>query len=151
MRLPLVFHPPLRRAVSALLVAGVGLAGFTAPLAWRRTGVASALPFIAVAVAGTILARAVLRSARWALVLSTVLLGAQLGGVVGSAWELAHGVNGSKSRELRRLGFDPEFGVSLNLAYSVVAFAVFGWVAARWLGTRARWGGDGSRTTRRRR
>jgi uncharacterized membrane protein len=38
--------------VASLWLVGVAFAAFTAPLAWRRTGVTSALPFIAVAVGG---------------------------------------------------------------------------------------------------
>jgi hypothetical protein len=124
--------------VSSLWLVGVALAGFTAPLAWRRTGVVAALPFMAVVVGLTLLAVGVLRLNRAALVISTILLGAQVFGVLGSAWELARGVHGSKANELRDLGVDPEFGVALNLAYSAVASAVFAWVAARWLAGRRR-------------
>ena len=110
----------------------MALAGFTAPLAWRRTGVVTALPFIAVVIGLSLLAVTVLRANRVALVISTVGLGAQILGVIGSAWELLHGVHGSKADELHRLGIDPEFGVTLNLLYSTVASAVFVWIAARW-------------------
>jgi hypothetical protein len=116
----------------------VAFAGFTAPLAWRRTGVVAALPFVAVAIGLSLLAVAVLRANRVALIISTVLLGAQVLGVIGSAWELVHGVQGSKADELLRLGIDPELGVTLNLVYSAVASAVFAWVAARWLTARRR-------------
>jgi hypothetical protein len=54
-----------------------------------------------------------------------VLLGAQLFGALGSAWELVHGVDGSKAKELHDLGVDPTLGVVLNLLYSLVAFVVF--------------------------
>ncbi|MCA1843561.1 MAG: hypothetical protein LC792_10330 [Actinobacteria bacterium] len=114
----------------------MAFAGFTAPLAWRRTGVVTALPFIAVAVGLSALAVAVLRAVRLALILSTAGLGAQLLGVIGSAWELLHGVAGSKADELHRLGVDPELGVTLNLIYSAVASAVFAWILTRWLGAR---------------
>jgi ABC-type branched-subunit amino acid transport system permease subunit len=124
--------------VTGLWFVGVALAGFTAPLAWRRTGVVSALPFVAVALSGVVLAVAVLRANRAALAISTFLLGAQLFGVVGSAWELIHHVKGSKARELRRLGVDPTLGVALNLLYSAVASVVFAWVAARWWAARRR-------------
>jgi hypothetical protein len=112
---------------------GVALAGFTAPLAWRRTGAAAALPFIAAAIGLAVLTFAVLRANRVALVVSTVLLGAQVLGVIGSAWQLLNGVHGSKADELHRLGVDPELGVALNLCYSAVASAVFVWVVFRWL------------------
>ena len=69
---------PMRIAVAALWVAGIGLAGFAAPLAWRRTGVLSALPFILVVVAGVRLTVGVIRMERWSVVISVALLGAQL-------------------------------------------------------------------------
>jgi hypothetical protein len=63
--------------------------------------------------------------------------------VIGSAWELARGVHGSKARELRGLGVDPELGVALNLVYSAVASLVFAWLVTRWWAARrdrvARW------------
>ena len=133
-----VFHHRLRVTVAGLWLVGVGLAGFTAPRAWDRTGVAAALPFLAVTVGGIVLATAVLRANRAALAISTILLGAQILGVIGSAWQLADGVQGSKARELRDLGFDPEPGVALNLLYSAVASAVFAWAVARWLADRRR-------------
>jgi ABC-type branched-subunit amino acid transport system permease subunit len=114
----------------------VALAGFTAPLAWRRTGVVAALPFLAAAVGLTVLALSVLRANGVALTVSTVLLGAQILGVLGSAWQLLSGVHGSKAEELRRLGIDPELGVALNLVYSAIASAVFGWLVTRWLRAR---------------
>jgi hypothetical protein len=126
----------LRATVAGLWLVGVAFAGFTAPLAWRRTGVVSALPFIAVAAGLSVLAVAVRRANRVALILSTVGLGAQILGVLGSAWELLHGVEGSKADELHRLGVDPEFGVTLNLIYSAVASAVFAWIVTRWLAAR---------------
>lgn len=114
----------------------MAFAGFTAPLAWRRTGVASALPFIAVVVGLSVLTVAVLRANRVALIVSTAGLGAQILGVLGSAWELLNGVAGAKAHELDRLGVDPEFGVTLNLIYSAVASAVFAWIVTRWRAAR---------------
>jgi hypothetical protein len=130
------FHPPLRSTVAGLWLVGVALAGFTAPLAWRRTGVVAALPFVAAAAGLAVLALAVLRANRLALTVSTVLLGAQILGVLGSAWQLLSGVHGSKAAELHRLGIEPELGVALNLVYSAVASAVFVWVLTRWLAAR---------------
>ena len=99
----------------------------------------AALPFIGVVVGLTGLSIAVLRSHGVALTVSTILLGAQLLGVIGSTWELLGGVTGSmKARELRRLGIDPEFGVALNLVYSTVASTVFAWVLVRWAKSRHR-------------
>ena len=125
-------HRPHVAAIAALWVVGIGLAGYAAPLAWRRSGVTSAVPFIAVIVLGALLARGVLRRSRWALCLSVVLLAAQIAGVVGSAWQLIHGVDETKGRELHRLGVNPRFGVALNLVFSSAAVVVFAWAAARW-------------------
>jgi hypothetical protein len=124
----------------------VALAGFTAPVAWRRTGVVSALPFIAAATGLAVGAVGVLRANRVALGLSVLGLGGQILGVIGTTWELAQGVHGSKARELRRLGIDPELGVALNLVYSAVASLVFAWLVTRWWAARrgrvARWRSD---------
>jgi hypothetical protein len=119
--------------VAGLWLVGAALAGGTAPLAWRRTGVVAALPFLAAAAGLAFLAVAVLRANRVALTVSTVLLGAQILGVLGSAWQLLNGVHGSKADQLHRLGIDPGLGVALNLAYSAVGSAVFIWVLSRWL------------------
>jgi hypothetical protein len=124
--------------VASLWLVGVALTGFTAPRAWHRTGVVSALPFMAVTVALLVVAAAVMQGLRAALIVSTVALGGQILGVIGSAWELTQGVHGSKARELRDLGVDPELGVALNLVYSLVASAVFIWLVARWLAARRR-------------
>ena len=133
-----VFQPRLRAVVAGLWLVGVALAGFTAPLAWTRTGVVGALPLAAAALGLAVLAVAVLRANRVALTVSTVLLGAQILGVLGSAWQLRNGVHGAKADELHRLGIDPELGVALNLIYSAVASVVFAWVLTRWLGARRR-------------
>jgi hypothetical protein len=130
------FQRRQRAAVAGLWFVGVAIAGSTAPVAWQRTGVTAALPFIAAASGLALLALAVLRANRVALMVSLVLLGAQILGVVGSAWQLWRGVHGSKADELHRLGIDPEFGVALNLVYSAIASAVFGWLVARWLRAR---------------
>ena len=45
--------------------------------------------------------------------------------MVGSAIQLAVGVDRWKAGELRALGVDPALGVAANLAYSAAAFVVF--------------------------
>jgi len=87
--------------------------------------------FAAVAVALVVLAIATARGARWALVVTIVLLGAQVFGALGSGWELMRGADGDKADELRSLGIDPTFGIALNLVYSLVAFALFVWALGR--------------------
>jgi hypothetical protein len=128
--------------VAGLWLVGVALAGSTAPVAWRRIGVVSALPFVGAATVLALLTIGVLRSNRAALALSTVGLGGQIFGVIGTAWELSEGVAGPKARELRRLGVDPTLGVALNLVYSALASLVFAWVVTRW------WAGRRGKFTR---
>src|SRR5207245_9045031 len=111
-------------------VVGIGLAGYAAPLAWRRSGVTSAVPFIAVIVLGALLARGVLRRSRWALCLSVVLLAAQIAGVVGSAWQLIHGVDETEGRGLPRLGVNPRSGAHVSLVFSYAAVVACAWAAA---------------------
>ena len=132
------FHRPLRMTVAGLWLVGVGFAGFTAPRAWQRTGVTSALPFVAVVFGLSLLAVAVLRANRVALLVSAIGLGAQILGVIGSAWELAQGVNSYKARELRDLGVDPKLGVALHRLYAAAASRVFAWLRARWFKNRSR-------------
>jgi hypothetical protein len=60
----------------------------------------------------------------WAIALSFVLLGGQILGVVGTTLELVYGIDAAKETELRALGFDPKFGVSINLAFSLAAVSV---------------------------
>lgn len=125
------FDGPLRRAVTALWLAGGALAGSTGLVAAIRLGLASAIPFLVVAVALVLLAGGTFRRARWALAVSLVLLGVQLLGILGSAWELGRGDDSAKARQLEALGFDPTFGVVLNLAFSAVAFGTFLWALSR--------------------
>lgn len=117
--------PPLRHAVAALWLTGAAIAGATAPLATVREGLGPTLVFVAVALGLIVLAVQTTRGGRWAIRVSLVGLAGQLLGVVGSGWELAHGVAGAKAASLQRLGVDPTFGVALNLAYSATAFTLF--------------------------
>jgi hypothetical protein len=121
------FGDGARTAVTALWLVGVVLTAITAPLAAVRLGAANALPFLVAAVGLALLAVQTFRGARWALVVSLVLLGAQVAGVAGSAWELVQGPAGGKAAELRAIGFDPMLGVVVNLVYSSAAVGLFGW------------------------
>jgi hypothetical protein len=126
------FHRPLRRWAAALCLAGTGLAGMSSVLASTRLGTGQAVVFAVVAVGLAVLAVAVLKAARWALLVAAVAMGGQIAGVAGTVWELSAGVDGAKADELRRLGFDPTFGVILNLVYSALASLVFVWLVVRW-------------------
>ena len=115
----------LRRAVVALWLAGAAIAGAIVPLATARQSPSSGVLYAAVAAALVALAIGTARGTRWALRVSLVLLGLQLFGAIGSAWQLAHGAADEKAAELKRLGVDPTFGLTLNLIYSAIAFSVF--------------------------
>jgi hypothetical protein len=120
-----MFDPRIRRATAALWLVGAVICGVTAALAAGHVGLLHALVFALAAVGLVVLAAGTMRGVRPALVISCVLLGAQFFGAAGSAWELVHGVDGSKAKELHDLGIDPTFGVVLNLLYSLVASVVF--------------------------
>jgi hypothetical protein len=137
-----VFHRSWRTATAALPLAGVLLAAGIAGPAFTGLGTAQGLAFLAVAVASIGLAVAVLRGARWAVATGAVLLGAQLGAVVGTIWELTGGIAASKADILRQLDVSPIAGLLVNLAY----FDRVG--GLRWpvrcgprVGRRAGWGG----------
>jgi hypothetical protein len=95
-------------------------------------GLATSLPFVLAAAALILLAFGTFREGRLAFIVSIALLGAQLIGVAGSAWELFLAEETAKSRQLRSLGFDPTLGILLNLVYSAVASLLFVWVLVRW-------------------
>jgi hypothetical protein len=121
---------PLRRAAAALWLAGAAIAGLTAVLAGSHDNASSPVIFAAVAVALVVLAISTVRGLPWALAVTSVLLGAQVAGALGSGWQLMHGPHGDKADELRSLGIDPTFGIVLNLVYTLVAGALFVWALA---------------------
>jgi hypothetical protein len=51
----------------------------------------------------------------------------QLLGAIGSAWQLADGAADEKAADLKRLGVDPTYGLTLHLIYSAIAFSPFLW------------------------
>ncbi|WP_412538603.1 hypothetical protein R8Z50_22455 [Longispora sp. K20-0274] len=125
-------HRPLRLAIASLLGLGVVLAWSSVPAAVARIGRWQGVVFLVVGVGLTVLAIGVVRGVRWASVIAVVGLAGQPLAVAGTLWELAYGIDAGKARELRLLGFEPTVGVTVNLAYSVVASALFGWFALRW-------------------
>ena len=127
-----VFHRRLRWCAAGLCLAGAGLAGSTAVLAFTRLGVGQALVFAVVAACLAALAISVLRAARPALWLTAVVLAGQITAVAGTIWELAAGIDEGKASQLQRLGFNPTLGVLINLAYSAIAVLLSGWLAVRW-------------------
>jgi hypothetical protein len=110
------FHRPLRTATATLALAGALLRGGHGRAGLRRLGRGQGLAFPVVAVAGIGLAIAVLRGVRWALATAAGLLGAQLGAVIGTAWELIGDIATGTARTLRQLGFSPTAGVLLKAA-----------------------------------
>ncbi|WP_412538551.1 hypothetical protein R8Z50_22180 [Longispora sp. K20-0274] len=88
------------------------------------------MAFLAAGVGLAMVAAGVVRGARWVLVLAVVGFGGQIWAVAGTLWELTHGIDAGKARELRLRGVDPTVGVAINLAYSA-ASVLFGWFALR--------------------
>jgi hypothetical protein len=91
--------------------AGALLATVTCGPAFTRLGAGQGLAFLAVAVTGIGFAVAVLRGARLAMATATVLLGGQLGGVIGTAWEPTGGI---AIRRLRLGSPEPEWRVPVG-------------------------------------
>jgi hypothetical protein len=122
-RLRGAFNPPLAAAVVAfwLLASGIVIFGATRGL----------LVILALLPAFLLLAAGTWRRWRWALAADLVLLGSQLIGAAGAAYELAARGGGDKGAQLRAMGVDPFFGVLLNLAVSLLGTTLFGWALAR--------------------
>jgi hypothetical protein len=117
-----------RRAASVLWVIGAGLAGFTGLLALGHSEVRYFFVYVTVAVALALLAVATYRGNQRAALISLFLLGSQLIGAVGAAWELAYGSDDTaKARHLHELGVNYRLALAANLAFSSVASIVFIW------------------------
>ena len=127
------FHRPLRHAVTALVLLGTTLAAVAAILALTQHLLTDALAFGVVTL--FLIADAVLvsRHNRWAVLVTLVGLAGQATAVAGTIAELALGIADVKAHQLQQLGFKPEVGVTINLIYSSIGFALFGWFAVRWL------------------
>ncbi len=119
------FYGPVRTAVSVLWFSGAALAMSAVVLTAAHPGAGSPLVFVVPAVAMAVLGTALRRSQVWAMVVSLVLLAGQIVGVVGTIYELTHGIDARKAAELHALGFDPRVGVAVNLAYSLIASILF--------------------------
>lgn len=115
-----------------LWAVGAGLAGSTGVLAAARSMGGYALLYLAVAAALGALAFATRRGSRAAGTVTFVLLGSQVIGTAGAAWELAVGNDeGAKARHLHDLGVNYRLALAANLAYSAVASILFAWLLAR--------------------
>jgi hypothetical protein len=133
-----VLHRPLKIGIVALALTGVALAatGAIAAFSHHQTGHAGA--FVVVAVVLATAALLFVRGLRWAVAVWLVALAGQLAAIVGTIWELTHGIATAKAQQLRSLGFDPTTAVIINLMYSTVGFALFCWFAWRWWSQRRR-------------
>jgi len=129
---PPAFHRRLVLATVALLLTGIDLALLGAVAATTHRQPENAVVFLVVAAVLGCSAALIWRRVRWAVTLCLIALAGQSAAVVGTAWELVHGVAGIKADQLRSLGFDPELGVTLNLVYSTIGFGLFCWFAVRW-------------------
>jgi hypothetical protein len=130
------FHQPLRLAVTALVLLGASLAAIASILSLTHHALPHALAFVAVTMCLAVDAVLVWRHNRWAVLVTLVGLAGQATAVAGTIAELALGIADVKARQLRQLGFKPEAGVTINLIYSTIGFALFGWFAVRWLAAR---------------
>ena len=100
------------------------LATQAAILSFMRLGSGAYWIFVIPAVLLVLIACSLLASRMWAIALSFVLLVSQAVGVVAATLELVRGIDANKAIELRALGFDPRFGVSINLVFSLASVAV---------------------------
>jgi hypothetical protein len=140
-----LFDRPMRIGTASLWFAGTALAVLALTSSMRRD-VPTGFAFALVAAGLLVLGVAVLRSDRWALVISAALLIGQIGGAVGSGAELALGIDPRKAAELSALGYAPRVGILINLAFSAVGTALLAVAVARAMHART----AGERRTRRR-
>ena len=128
-----VVHPPLRRWLTGLAVAGAGFAVTAAILAVTDGEVRDGAVYTVVAAGLSLIAVGLARSVRWVVAVTLVVCAGQIAAIIGIVLELVYGIAPFKAAQLRRLGFDPTVGVGINLAYSTVAFGLFCWYSWRWL------------------
>jgi hypothetical protein len=123
-----VLTPGPRRATITLWCLGAGLAAVTGLLSVARSEPVYGLVYGAVAAGLIVLAFATHRGVRVAHWLSIALLGSQIFGALGAAWELRRPDMGSaKARHLRDLGVNYRWALLANMLYSLVAGLVFIW------------------------
>src|SRR3954465_9354451 len=89
----------------------------------------NAAVFFAVAVVLTAGAVLIVRGVRWVIAVCFVGLAGQSSAIVGTVWELTHGIDAVKAKALQGLGFDPATAVAINLSYSTIGFGLFCWLA----------------------
>jgi len=131
------FSKGVRRSATVLWGVGVGLAATTGVLAVAHSRFGYGFLYAAIATALGAMAVATGRGNRRAEVVTLVLLGSQLFGAAGAAWELAYGADDTaKARHLHDLGINYRLALAGNLAFSTLASAVFVWAMVRLVRTR---------------
>jgi hypothetical protein len=121
---------PRRIALAAggLWLVGAALAASTGLLAAGHSEVGYTAVYAVVSIGLVALAAGTYRAVRATEIVTLVLLGSQILGVVGAAWELARGDDdGAKARHLDNLGINFRLALVANLVYSAAASAVFIW------------------------
>ena len=121
--LPRVFSGSLKWAVVGFWVLSTGIVIYTATRGLRP--ILLLVPVFAVLAVGTA------RGWWQALLADLVLLGLQLIGVAGSAYELFQRGGGDKGAQLRAIGVDPFYGVLVNLVVALLATGLFAWALGR--------------------
>jgi hypothetical protein len=126
------FSKGVRRAATALWGIGAGLAATSGVLAVAHSELGYGVLYALVAAALATLAAATQRGNRAAHFITLLLLGSQVIGALGAAWEFAHGADDTaKARHLHDLGVNYRLALAGNLAFSTLASAVFVWAVVR--------------------
>jgi hypothetical protein len=116
----------LRRAAAALWAVGAAFATFTGVLAAIHSEFGFAAVYAMIGAALAVLTVAVHRGSRTVERVTLVLLGSQVVGAAGAAWELVAGNDdNAKARHLHGLGVNYHLALALNLAYSLAASVLF--------------------------
>jgi hypothetical protein len=97
-----VFHRPLKISVVVLVTVGVAMAITGAIAALSHQQAVNAAVFVAIAVILAAVAILIVREVRWVIAVCFVVLAGQLGAIVGTMWELTHGIAAVKVRQLHR-------------------------------------------------
>lgn len=136
-RLGQAFGRGPRLATAVLMLAGAGLAGWSAARSLTVGHPTQAIAYLAVCVALVALMGALAKRSWVADVIAVVILLGSVPGSIAAASELVIGVDPAKASEVRSLGVQPDVAVEINLAYFLAATAIALWLAARlWRGGR---------------
>ena len=120
-----------RLATAALMLAGAGLAGWSAARSVAVGHLPQSVAYLAVCVALLALMGALAKQWWVADVIALVILLGSVPGSIAAAVELVVGVDPAKADEVRSLGVQPGVAVAINLAYFLAATAIALWLVAR--------------------